>query len=116
MLNRMTQKRLCASTTFSLWLFFTQVYGHVLTCLWTSDPIYKVYFSLDSKGEYTAIAGLKKDGRLNSENEMQVYISQLLRLTRTFIKLRLIAAIMANNNVGYRRGNQIEIVSVYQRY
>lgn len=44
----------------------------MLTSLWASDPIYKVYFWLDSDGEYGAIVGLQKDGRFNSRNELKV--------------------------------------------
>lgn len=47
------------------------VYNHVLLHLWTSNPVYKVYFQRNSNGEYRAVVALKKDTRLNDQNEIQ---------------------------------------------
>lgn len=48
------------------------IYNHVLISLWTSNPIYKIHFLRDSNGGYRAIVGLKRDGCLNHQNEIQI--------------------------------------------
>lgn len=50
---------------------YCEVYGHVLTSLCSTDPIYKVFFLRDSNDGYRAVIGLQRDGRRNSRNEMQ---------------------------------------------